>query len=301
MNKRITCKELYLWMSEEKDFTIIDVLPAEFYESRHIPQAVNACVYGMDFIEQVRKITSDKKRCIVVYDSSDRSQASGYAASKMADDGFTQVFQLAGGIDEWEGSGYPVDVLGPDMDEEPAIADGVHAVDCQNSRLEWTGRNIFKRHRGAIDISGGEIVVKNGVITSGYLTIDMRSIKDDDLTDPAENSLLISHLMSEDFFHVDRFPDARFELTEGQILADAFPGSPNCLIKGSLTIKGVTNEVVLPAMVVPDNGQGIRAQACFDIDRTEWNIAYGSGKLFEKLGRHLVNDTVSLELHITAR
>ena len=123
----------------------------------------------------------------------------------------------------------------------------------------------------------------------------------EDLTDLAENSLLIRHLMSEDFFHVDSFPDARFELKECQVLAEAFPGSPNCSIKGSLTIKGTTNEVIVPAMVVPDNGEGIRAQACFDIDRTEWNIAYGSGKLFEKLGRHLVNDTVSLELYITAR
>ena len=43
------------------------------------------------------------------------------------------------------------------------------------------------------------------------------------------------------------------------------------------------------------------AQAAFDIDRTDWNISYGSGKLFEKLGMHLVNDRIDIELFFVAR
>ena len=42
------------------------------------------------------------------------------------------------------------------------------------------------------------------------------------------------------------------------------------------------------------------AQAHFDFDRTLWNVVYGSGRLFEKLGMHLVNDLISLQLKIVA-
>jgi polyisoprenoid-binding protein YceI/rhodanese-related sulfurtransferase len=301
MNNRITCKELYQWISEEKDFTIIDVLPSEYYGSRRLPKAENACVYEMAFLDKVREITSDKKRCILVYDSSDRSMASSRAAEKLRADGFKNVFELMGGIEEWEGSGYPMDVPCPDMDEEHVIPEGSHPVECGKSRLEWAGRNICKKHWGTIDISGGEIVVENGAVTGGTVTIDMRSIRDCDLTDQDLNRLLIRHLMSDDFFDVEHFPTAGFEIIRCGVEKGATPGSPNYLLKGVLTIKGTAKEVTVPAMIAPGEGGSIQAQACFSIDRTEWNIAYGSGKLFEKLGMHLVNDTISLELYITAR
>jgi polyisoprenoid-binding protein YceI/rhodanese-related sulfurtransferase len=288
-------------MSEEKDFIIIDVLTPEHYGSRRIPNAMNACVYEMTFLEQVLEITTDKKRCIIVYDSSNRSRASTCAAEKLVTNGFKKVFELEGGIEEWEGSGYPVDLLGPDMDEEPVIPDGIHPIECEKSTLEWAGRNICKKHWGAIDISGGEIAVENGAVIGGSVTIDMRSIRNNDLTDQELNRLLIRHLMSDDFFDVERFPTATFEILQCGTNLGATPGSPNYLLKGVLTIKGTAKELTVPAIIAPGADGGIQAQACFSIDRTEWNIAYGSGKLFEKLGMHLVNDTISLELYITAR
>lgn len=301
MNNRITCKELYQWISEENDFTIIDVLPPEYYGSRRIPGAMNACVYEMTFVDQVLNSITDQQRCIVVYDSSNRSKASACAVEKLVANGFTKVFELQGGIEEWEGSGYPMEVLAPDMDEEPIIPDGVHPVECGKSRLEWAGRNICKKHWGTIDISGGEMCVSNGVVTGGSVIIDMRSIRDHDLTDPELNRMLIRHLMSDDFFDVERFPTAGFEILHCETEADATPGSCNYRMQGVLTIKGTAQEITVPAMVAPGEDGSIQAQACFSIDRTLWNIAYGSGKLFEKLGMHLVNDIISLELFISAR
>ena len=40
--------------------------------------------------------------------------------------------------------------------------------------------------------------------------------------------------------------------------------------------------------------------AHFDIDRTRWNVNYGSGKLYDGLGMHLVNDDVSLQIRLVA-
>jgi polyisoprenoid-binding protein YceI/rhodanese-related sulfurtransferase len=301
MINTISCKEFYQWISEERDLIIIDTLPPEFYQSRHIAGAHNACVYEMTFLDQVREITSDLNSCIILYDSSNRSRGAESAAKKLSAIGCKQVFVLSGGIEEWEGSGYQVNVVGPEIEEEPALSDGVHPIDCLQSRLEWSGRNLFKKHFGTIAISGGEITVKDGNVTDGSITLDMRTIKNSDLQDQEENSLLIRHLKSEDFFDVESFPTATFALLECGVLVGATPGSPNYFIKGQLTLKDVTKEVSIPANIVPGENGCIRAQACFDIDRTEWNIAYGSGKLFEKLGMHLVNDTISLELFITAR
>jgi hypothetical protein len=53
--------------------------------------------------------------------------------------------------------------------------------------------------------------------------------------------------------------------------------------------------------VSPQEDGSLKVQAALDIDRTDWNIAYGSGKLFEKLGMHLVHDRVDIELFIVAR
>ena len=301
MINKISCKELYQWISEERDFIMIDTLPPEFYQSRHIAGAHNACVYEIIFREQVREITSDVGSCIVLYDSSNRSQGAETAAEKLSAIGYTQIFVLSGGIEEWEGSGYPVDVVGPEIEEEPTLAEGVHPIDCSESRVEWTGRNLFKKHFGTIAMSGGEITVKEGEVIGGSIILDMRTIKNCDLRDKDENSLLIHHLKSEDFFDVEHFPTAGFDLLECGVLVGATPGSPNYFIRGKLTLKDVTKEVSIPANIVPEDNGSIRAQACFDIDRTEWNINYGSGKLFEKLGMHLVNDTISLELFITAR
>ena len=42
------------------------------------------------------------------------------------------------------------------------------------------------------------------------------------------------------------------------------------------------------------------AQASFAIDRTRWNVKYGSGRLFRNLGGHLVNDMIELQLRIVS-
>lgn len=301
MINKISCKELYQWMTEERDFIIIDTLPPEFFLSRHLAEARNACVFEINFIDQIREIVHDANTCIVLYDSSIRSRGAENAAKKLSALNYTQLYVLSGGIEEWEGSGYPVIIEGPEIEEDPILADGIHLVDGTESRLEWAGRNLFKKHFGTIAISGGEINVKNGEVVNGSITLDMRTIKNCDLQEQQEKSLLIRHLKSDDFFDVECFPTAGFELFDCGILVGATPGSPNYFIKGNLTLKDVTKEVSIPAIIVPGENGSIRAQACFDIDRTEWHVSYGSGKLFEKLGMHLVNDTISLELFITAR
>ena len=41
-------------------------------------------------------------------------------------------------------------------------------------------------------------------------------------------------------------------------------------------------------------------EAHFDIDRTKWNVIYGSIRFFEHLGMHKVFDLISLQLRVIA-
>jgi hypothetical protein len=76
---------------------------------------------------------------------------------------------------------------------------------------------------------------------------------------------------------------------------------PNGHVTGNLTIRDVTRPITFPAVISAQGDGSIKAHAAFDLDRTLWNICYGSGKLYERLGMHLVHDLISLELFLVAR
>ena len=67
-----------------------------------------------------------------------------------------------------------------------------------------------------------------------------------------------------------------------------------------MTLRGITAEIGFDATVSPVTDGVLIARAHFDLDRTRWNIIYGSARFFEHLGMHLVFDTISIELKIVA-
>jgi hypothetical protein len=73
------------------------------------------------------------------------------------------------------------------------------------------------------------------------------------------------------------------------------------IVRADLTMKGVTAPVDLGVVagIAPDGS--LAAQSSFLIDRTVWKVLYGSGKFFHRLGMHLVNDLVDIELKVVAR
>lgn len=81
----------------------------------------------------------------------------------------------------------------------------------------------------------------------------------------------------------------------------ATPGTPNYHIRGLLRLKDVAHGLDFPAMIDRADDSALVGRANFDIDRTLWNVRYGSGKFYEKLGMHLVSDLISLDLKIVAK
>ncbi len=283
------------------DTVLLDVLPPEEYARRHLPGACNACIYEVVFLENAASLVPDRSTPIVVYDATGSTLAAPLARERLLKAGYRDVSVLEGGLAAWEAAGNPVEPAAGGGVSEPSLRDRTYLVDAEQSVLEWTGRNINNRHHGRIPLAGGEIVIRDGSLASGSMTLEMGAISNLDLQDEGYRKILLDHLRSEDFFDVARFPTATVTLTGWEAIAGATPGTPNYTLYGTLTLKGVTRELRFPAVIVPQDDGSLKAQATIDLDRTLWNVVYGSGRFFERLGMHLVNDLITVELFIVAR
>jgi hypothetical protein len=78
----------------------------------------------------------------------------------------------------------------------------------------------------------------------------------------------------------------------------ASPGQLNYEIFADLTLKGVVAPLAFRAAagVAPDGRAA--AQAILSFDRTRWNVLYGSARFFQRIGMHMVNDLVDLEVKV---
>jgi polyisoprenoid-binding protein YceI len=301
MSSTITITELIALRESGETFVLIDTHPPEYFAQSHLAGACSACVYEMAFLETVTGIVASPDTPIVVYGSSERSQAGSVACRKLEEAGYRNVRELAGGLEAWHSAGLGLEPgAGVCEESAPFLRDGTYHLDTTASRLEWTGRNLNNRHYGVLSIAGGMISIDNGLISGGAVTLDMNSIVNLDLQDEEYRRMLIRHLKSDDFFHVERYPTAVFRLDESQQIPDAAPGSPCQTVTGSLELAGRSNRLSFLAEIAAQEDGRVKVQAAFDIDRTRWGILYGSGRFFEKLGMHLVSDTISIELFLVA-
>jgi polyisoprenoid-binding protein YceI len=174
--------------------------------------------------------------------------------------------------------------------QETLMAKGkTYKVDLAGSTLGWTGTKPSGKHNGTVALSGGSLQVKKGKVLGGNFTLDMKSIADTDMQGGGKEGLE-KHLKSPDFFDVEKYPTAMFEITGITSLAatqHVFYEGATHNISGNLTMHGVTKNISFPAMVNV-NGKSLTASADFNVDRTEWGISYGSdGKVAKEINLKL--------------
>lgn len=295
----MTAQELQSLLASAQPPQLIQVLPEEIYTATHIPGARNACVYEMSFLDQVKALGIDLAAPVVVYGAGGGSLDAVTAAEKLQAAGYSAVQRFEGGLEEWTTAARPLEGAG--QLPTPSLPDGAYRVDLAESLIRWTGRNLFNFHCGTVRVGAGEVVLRQGELVSARFTVAMESIVCKDLADPAYNALLIAHLNSADFFDVANHPTAEFVADAAEKIADATEGTPNFLLRGTFTLRGISRPLEFPVLIAAtDDGGQITAQGQFELDRTEYGSQYGSGKLFRFLGKHLVNDLVHLHVKIVA-
>lgn len=283
-------------LQDEPPATLLDVRLLEDFEAEHLPNAQSNCIFEVAFVERLDSDEEKKSAACVVYGANAKSHEAEMAAERLAALGYTDVSILEGGIDAWKDSGLSVEGSGTPP-QSPEIPSGSLPLNLEESFVQWTGRNLLNRHYGTIGLKSGKITVENGELVGGRIVIDMNAMSCQDLEGDMHDGL-IGHLKSADFFETDTYPEAVFEVVSSKQVPNAAAGSQNLIIDAKLTMKGVTKPVQLGAIAGVTPEGKLAAQSSFLIDRTLWNVIYGSGKFFHRLGMHLVNDLIDVELKV---
>ncbi|MFD2574482.1 YceI family protein [Spirosoma soli] len=184
--------------------------------------------------------------------------------------------------------------VGRGVDSPGKKAPAAYKVDTQKSVLNWNGKKVTGEHSGTVKLGDGSLTVDGNKLTGGTFTFDMNSITCTDLTDAGYNAKFIGHMKSEDFFNTAKFPTSTFKITK------VTPKGGNAYdITGNMTIKGITNAVTFPA-TVKMNGNSIEADGKATLDRTKYDIRYGSKSFFENIGDKAIYDDFTVEIKLVA-
>ncbi len=178
-----------------------------------------------------------------------------------------------------------------------------YSLSVEKSTLHWKGTKPGGGHYGVVEMVQGDVVTDGKTITGGSFTIHMNTIECHDLDNEAMNARLVSHLKSEDFFHVEKYPEALFRITDVRPADHSKDGKADIThtIDGELTIKGITRAISFPARISPSGNTLFATTQDIVLDRTQWNVNHMSKKVFSNLADRFIDDEmiISLDLRFT--
>ncbi len=160
-----------------------------------------------------------------------------------------------------------------------SAAEVTFALTGDNTKITFVGTKPEGKHDGGFKTVKGTATVDPSDVTTLKLSveIDMNSTYSDD-------NKLTAHLKSPDFFGVKTNPKSKFVSTK------VVKNGNQVSITGDLTLNGKTKEVTFPAKVSV-SGDRMKLTSSFKIDRTNWGMTYGKGK---------IDDEVSLAVTVEA-
>ena len=157
------------------------------------------------------------------------------------------------------------------------------------SLIRWYGEELTgKTHFGNLSFKEGQIELQDGLIIGGNFVVNMTSLSVEDLSGGAK-ARLEGHLRSDDFFSVDKYPEATLKITQkAKIEGDVQK------LSGELTIKGSKHAVDFSIILVDKK----TATANLTFDRSKYNVRFRSGSFFENLGDKLILDDIRMEVSL---
>ena len=167
-------------------------------------------------------------------------------------------------------------------------------VNTAESKVTWLGKKVTGEHTGTIDIAYGDLQFVDEKLSGGSFEIDMQSIKNTDLEDENYNQKLVGHLKSDDFFGVEKYPKATFVITDVKQKS-----ATKYHVVGDMTIKAATKQVEFPVEISMVGSKAV-ASGSITIDRSEFDVRYGSGSFFDGLGDKMIYDDFTLDITVVA-
>lgn len=152
-------------------------------------------------------------------------------------------------------------------------------LDSDASKIEFVGKKADGKHNGGFKKFTAEAVADFEEPTNGSLQIDI-----DTASLWSDDDKLTNHLKNPDFFDVRKYPKITF--TSTGLVHDDEEGKATII--GDMTLLGKTVQIKIPC-TVKTNEKTVAVNADFVIDRTQWGMTYGEGK---------VNNDVDVKAHL---
>jgi len=169
-----------------------------------------------------------------------------------------------------------------------------YTVKPTDATIKWNAEKVTGMHNGFVTLTTGTLEMNGEELTGGSFVIDMKSITVADL-DGVWKTKLENHLKSEDFFGSESFPTASLKITDVKPLEDG-----KYKVGALLTIKEKSNRIEFEANVTEKDG-AITATADIKVDRSKYDVKYGSGSFFDDLGDKTIYDNFILNVNLIGR
>jgi polyisoprenoid-binding protein YceI len=167
-------------------------------------------------------------------------------------------------------------------------------VDVKTSKITWLGKKVTGEHTGAVALKGGSLIVEGDKITGGKFEVDLNTMTCSDIENAEYNGKLIGHLKSDDFFSAEKFPTATLVIKKAE-----YKDATNVEFTADLTIKGITKEIKFSS-VAKVSGAKLAAKSTIVVDRTLFDIKYGSASFFESIGDKAIENNFTLDVTLVA-
>ena len=165
-----------------------------------------------------------------------------------------------------------------------------YTADTEKSQLQWLGEKVTGQHTGTIRLQSGWLTWKDNQIVSGEFNIDMASLEDSE-----DNTKLEGHLKSDDFFGVAKFPTSKL------VISGSTPFEKGtATAKGTLTIKNITKPVEFKA-AMQKKDEGLWFFTNIIVDRSQYDVRFGSGSFFDNLGDKTIYDEFKLKISLLVK
>ena len=160
----------------------------------------------------------------------------------------------------------------------------------QTSNLQWEAKKVVGAgHKGTLAFSSGEFTYKNHELVGGSFVVDMNTLTvTDEEIDAKGKAKLEEHLKSDDFFAVKKFPTATL------VLKTVTKTQAGYKAEGELTIKGITKPITVELLRTAVDGLA----STVVINRTQYDIKYGSGSFFSNLGDKAIEDNFTIHTFV---
>ncbi|MEQ9091009.1 MAG: YceI family protein [Balneola sp.] len=169
-------------------------------------------------------------------------------------------------------------------------------IDIKRSEVKWKGTKMrgLGKHEGIISIKSGYFETKDGEFYGGKIVFDMNSISVTDIPkrEPIPRRRLNNHLKSDDFFGVEKYPEAEFLIVK--VLEKE---KQNITVEGELSIRDVKDRITVLLEISQDNSEIRSISSKLEFDRFNWNIGY-KGSWAD---RTLVDKEIEITLFLHAK